>query len=238
MNRAASIWGKIGLVIFIASSAYAGEEDTSIQSLQALKEAAETHVQQHHAPKQGRMTVEALTLDSRLRLTPCEKPLQATLSGTQIRGTRTSVAVHCSAPVEWTVYVPVSVHIYQNILITNRTLLRGDLIQTGDLYTEEREVSSLSYGYLTDSDRLEGARAVRAIQAQSILTPSSITTRNLIRRGEQVSLLSTAEGIAVRATGTALDDGGIGAHIRIRNTSSGRIVDAIVQAAGVVAILP
>jgi flagella basal body P-ring formation protein FlgA len=46
------------------------------------------------------------------------------------------------------------------------------------------------------------------------------------------------DGIEVRASGIALGSGDNGARLRVRNEVSGRVVDAMVNAPGVVLALP
>jgi flagella basal body P-ring formation protein FlgA len=51
-------------------------------------------------------------------------------------------------------------------------------------------------------------------------------------------LVARLGGIEVRADGLALGSGDNGARLRVRNASSGRVVDAMVSAPGVVVALP
>jgi flagella basal body P-ring formation protein FlgA len=54
----------------------------------------------------------------------------------------------------------------------------------------------------------------------------------VIRRGQQVSIRSATTGVQVRMGGRALEGGAIGDLVRVRNASSGRIVEGRVVGPG------
>jgi flagella basal body P-ring formation protein FlgA len=51
-------------------------------------------------------------------------------------------------------------------------------------------------------------------------------------------MVARLDGIEVRAAGVAMGSGDNGARLRVRNESSGKVVDAMVSAPGVVVALP
>jgi flagella basal body P-ring formation protein FlgA len=59
-----------------------------------------------------------------------------------------------------------------------------------------------------------------------------------VKAGDQVQLVSRLDGIEVRASGIALGSGDSGSRLRVRNGSSGKVVDAMVTAPGEVLALP
>ncbi|MGB6144187.1 MAG: flagellar basal body P-ring formation chaperone FlgA, partial [Rhodanobacter sp.] len=70
------------------------------------------------------------------------------------------------------------------------------------------------------------------------LSPGSLGGRRMVRAGDHVQVLAQLEGISVRAEGVALGSGDNGARLRVRNAASGRVIDAMVSAPGVVVALP
>jgi flagella basal body P-ring formation protein FlgA len=60
----------------------------------------------------------------------------------------------------------------------------------------------------------------------------------MVRAGDHVQLVARLGSIEVRADGVALGSGDNGARLRVRNENSGKIVDAMVSAPGVVTALP
>nr|WP_240151226.1 flagellar basal body P-ring formation chaperone FlgA [Luteibacter jiangsuensis] len=208
------------------------------QSLEAVRAAAVNWLQQHRTLPGARMTAEAAPLDSRLQLADCAAPLDASLPGNRRLTARVSVTVRCPVPGGWTVRVPVSVKMFTNVLVTSRPLARGDGIGASDVHTEERDVAGLAYGYVAGLDQIEGRALARPLNAGSVLTPGMLAGRQAVRNGDAVSMEASVEGVTIRADGVALGAGDTGSRIKVRNASSGKVLDAIVSGPGTVAVLP
>lgn len=198
---------------------------------------AERYVQQHFAAPGSRVEVKSDPLDARLRIGECATPLAVSLPGDRV-APRLSVLVRCPAADGWSVRVPVTLALWRQVLVASRPLVRGDGIVAADVHAEERDVTRLPYGYIESMDQVAERSLSRPLAAGSVLTPGALGGRQMIRAGDHVQLVAELDGIAVRADGVALGSGDAGARLRVRNGSSGRVVDAIVRAPGVVAALP
>jgi flagella basal body P-ring formation protein FlgA len=77
-----------------------------------------------------------------------------------------------------------------------------------------------------------GMRLKRSLPMGAVLTPAYLESPMLVRRGDQVVIRADLPGMDVRASGTALGSAAAGERLRVRNESSGRIVEAIVTARG------
>jgi flagella basal body P-ring formation protein FlgA len=203
-----------------------------------LRGQAERFVQQHYAAPDSRVEVKSEPLDPRLHLADCPIPLTASLPGGDRVTPRLSVLVRCPSPDGWTLRVPVTLHIWRRVLVASRPLVRGDGIVAADVHAEERDVTRLPYGYIGNLEQVAERSLSRPLAAGSVLTPGALGGRQMIRAGDHVQLVAELDGIAVRAEGIALGSGDSGARLRVRNGSSGRVVDAIVRAPGVVMALP
>lgn len=208
------------------------------QSVDAVRTAAMTWLQQNRTLPGARMTAEADPLDSRLRLADCPQPLEASLPGNRPLGARVSVAVHCPVPGGWTVRVPVRVKMFSNVLVTTRPLARGDGIGAGDVRAEERDVASLSYGYVAELGQIQGRSLARPLSAGTVLTPGMLAGRQSVRIGDSVSMQADVEGVVIRVAGVAMGAGDTGTRLKVRNASSGKVLDAVVTGPGTVAVLP
>lgn len=208
------------------------------QSLEAVRAAAVTWLQQHRTLPGARMTAEAAPLDSRLQLADCAAPLDASLPGNRRLTARVSVTVRCPVPGGWTVRVPVSVKMFTNVLVTSRPLARGDGIGAADVHGEERDVAGLAYGYVAGLDQVEGRSLARPLSAGTVLTPGMLAGRQAVRTGDAVSMEASIEGVTIHAEGVALGAGDTGSRIKVRNASSGKVLDAVVSGPGTVAVLP
>lgn len=204
----------------------------------AVRDLAESFVRQHYAAPGSRIEAHAETLDTRLRLADCAVPLAASLPGGDRPAPRLSVLVRCPAADGWALRVPVMLQVWRRVLVASRPLIRGDGIVPADVHAEERDITRLPYGYLERLDQVAERSLSRPLAAGSVLTPGALGGRQMIRAGDHVQLVAELGGIAVRAEGIALGGGDSGARLRVRNGSSGRVVDAIVRAPGVVVALP
>jgi flagella basal body P-ring formation protein FlgA len=203
-----------------------------------VRSQAERYVQQHFSAPGSRVEAKSDPLDARLRISDCAAPLTASLPGGDRPAPRLSVLVRCPAAEGWTVRVPVTLEVWRQVLVASRPLIRGDGIVASDVHAEERDVTRLPYGYIETLDQVAERSLSRPLAAGSVLTPGALGGRQMIRAGDHVQLVAELDGIAVRAEGVALGSGDSGARLRVRNGSSGRVVDAIVRAPGVVVALP
>lgn len=203
-----------------------------------LRAQAERFVEQQYAAPGSRVEVKSEALDPRLHVADCAMPLAASLPGGLRMTPRLSVVMRCPAADGWTLRVPVTLKVWRQVLVANRPLIRGDGIVATDVHAEERDVTRLPYGYVASLDQVAERSLARPVGSGSVLTPGALGGRQTVRAGDHVQLLAELDGIAVRAEGVALGSGDSGARLRVRNGSSGRVVDAIVRGPGVVVALP
>ena len=205
---------------------------------QQARDTAEQWLRGQYATDGSRVVAQAGKLDPRLQLAPCPVPLSAGLQeGTRLMP-RMNVTVRCPAADGWTLRVPVLLQVFRQVLVVARPLQRGDGVRPGDVHPEERDVTRLGYGYVSDLGEVEGRTLSRALAAGAVLTPAALGGRSAVKAGDQVQLVSRLDGIEVRASGIALGGGDSGSRLRVRNESSGKIVDAMVTAPGEVLALP
>lgn len=215
----------------------AGTVHAAVQPLPALQAAAVQAVRQA-APSDSRLVAEAEALDPRLRLPACAGELQVQPPDLDRGASRVSVAVSCASGQGWSVRVPVRVQMFRKVLVSSRALARGDVIGAGDVHAEERDVARLGYGYLVDPAQLYGRHLRRALGAGTVLTPGMLTPREVVQRGQQVSLVARTDGILVRADGVALQAGDRGDLVRVRSVSCDCVVQGRVRDPGIVETLP
>jgi flagella basal body P-ring formation protein FlgA len=98
---------------------------------------------------------------------------------------------------------------------------------------ERRDVSALADPVSLPGDAV-GQSSRRTLRAGDILRASQLAAPLLVRRGDQVVMLARRDGIEVSTSGEALDAGGRGALVRVRNSGSGQVVRMRVTGAGTV----
>ncbi|MFT7129247.1 MAG: flagella basal body P-ring formation protein FlgA [Gammaproteobacteria bacterium] len=174
-------------------------------------------------------------LDSRLNMPDCAAPLSVELKSTVSIG-RTNVRVSCQHDSPWTIFVPVNINLYRQVVTTLTPLSKGTLITSEHLQLREMPVSSLNGSYYTKVDAIVGMQAKRNLRADTAVIESFLELPILIKRGESVIVSATSGALRVKIQGTALKDGYEGEQIRVRNSQSKRIINALVTGRGRVSV--
>ena len=176
------------------------------------------------------------SLDKRLKLSKCSKPLKVFTSNRVLKTSRVSVGVRCSDEKAWSIYTTAHIRVYKDILVVAHTIPRGTLISRSHLNSERREVSKIRRGYYTDYDQVINKQATRNLAPGTILNAGFLKEPKIIRRGEKVTILASSKSFEIKMTGLAMMDGLKGQRIRIKNEKSRRIIEATVIEPGLVSV--
>lgn len=206
-----------------------------IQPLQDI-EAAVRALVDSHGNQSGDVEASVGRLDPRLRLPLCRQPLAARYTQTRRRSGTLSVEVRCEGQRPWSLYVPVTLARFAEVVIATRPLARGQSIAAEDVTLARRRVDISTRTYFEQPATAIGRLATRSIASGEILDQHQLRQPRLVRRGEQVVLSLGNSAVKVSMKGEALADGAAGERIRVRNLSSARIVEGTVTAAGVVVV--
>lgn len=208
-----------------------------VQPLADIATAAESYARTLMQEQQlADAEVAATALDSRLRLKLCDSPLEAFSNGNGLRSGRVTVGVRCPGTTPWTLYVPVAVVAQANIVMIDGPLPRGTLLSAANLRIEQRPLSTLPPQYVSSPEQVVGRELTRAISGATVATPNMIKARDLIAKGQDVVILASGENIQVRMAGVALQKGQQGERIDVKNSTSGRTVQAVIVDAGTVEV--
>jgi len=175
-------------------------------------------------------------LDSRLRLQACESSLEAFSQSTNTGSGNQTVGVKCTAPVQWTVYVPVQIKVFQDVVVASKPLSANKVITSGDVQLKSRDIASLRQGYMSNLKDVIGQELKTPIAMGTVIKPMRIRPQKVVSRGEHVMLLALAGQMEVRMSGTALSDASIGQRVRVKNSSSKRIIEGVVEGPGIVKV--
>lgn len=215
------------VLLVIARSAPAA--DLEWQPTDEITASAEKFLQARIGHSAKQTTVQAGRLDSRHRLARCSEPLVSFLRrGSEVKS-RTIVGVRCNGTKPWKVYVPVDVIVTEIVYVAKRTLPRGHLLTADDLLADQRDVSRLISGYVSNPRSILGQRLKTQLIAGKILSPTMLQADVAIRRGQTVTLTVGSGNFAIRASGTALMDGALNQRIRVENNHSGRVIEGYVR---------
>ena len=164
------------------------------------------------------------TLDPALRLPRCGAALVARVQGSN------SVEVAC--PDGWRLFVPVRVRRSQTVLVLSRGIAPGETITADAFVPETRDASRIVGAAVADPAQAVGRVARRTLSAGAVLSATDLVAQRLIRRGDNVALLSRRGGVEVRVVGKALGDAGENERVTVENLSSRRVVQGVVGPGG------
>jgi flagella basal body P-ring formation protein FlgA len=220
---------------FAARSAIAMAD---VQPLEDIRAAITTFIAKEY-PSAENVQPEVVVgrLDPRLRLSRCEGMLEAFSPHGQKTSGNTTVGVRCNHGKPWTLYVPVTINGYTEVLTLATPLPKGTVLKKSDLAPIRHNIAALPHGYFSDPARLVGMELRRPMRAGEVVTPNAISTPAVVERGQQVILIAETGMIAVSMKAEALQDGSIGQRIQVRNLSSRRVVEAEVVSRNVVKVV-
>lgn len=182
------------------------------------------------------VSFEAGSIDSRITLAECERPLGVEFSGDPWKSTSPTLQVSCAGNRPWRMFVTASVSIHGPALVATRPLTRGERI-TPDLVTHQPvEINASRRGAITETEQAVGMEVRRSINAGALITPDMLSAPAAVERGDHVIITARSGGFSVSSRGKALASAGIGEQVLVENLGSSRTVKGNVVAPGHVEI--
>ena len=208
-----------------------------MQDIAALQQQVRQYVAANTPVMEGvRMEIEVSGVDPRLRLSNCSVPLELKTHSKSREGSRISVQVNCLDENKWSIYVPVSIEKYSNVLISKSHLRKGRTLTPNDIAWTERKLSTLPGGYFIQAKDVIGMFARRNIRNGTVIAPKHLRPPFTVHKGESVTIRAVIGGVEVKMNGKAMSDGSTGDIIKVTNRSSNRTVEAEVIRPGVVQV--
>jgi flagella basal body P-ring formation protein FlgA len=225
----------IAAAVFAADAAADGQ-----QSLESIRQAAQEIAEQSvgnelEASSATTASVNVGQVDPRLHLPACSEALEGFLPTNTPARTNLTVGVRCNGNSPWTVYVPVQVSVLQPVVVLARPVPRGTVLSAEDVKMESRNVGT-SAAYFDDSASVIGKVLSRPGIAGQIINPTQLTSSIAVKRGQQVTLSAGSGAVAVKMSGTAMADAAVGDRLKVKNNTSARVIEGIVQPDGSVAV--
>lgn len=168
------------------------------------------------------------SLDPALRMPACGQALEARQA--------TAGTVEVSCPQGWRLFVPVKVRRSQPVVVLVRGVAAGEAIPADAVATEARDTSRIAGAALADVAQAAGQVARRTLPAGTVLSASDLAAPRLVRRGDQVALVSRRGGVEVRVSGRALGDAGENERVAVENLSTRRVLQGRVGPGGDVVV--
>ncbi len=228
---------RVMLLMLLSAGAVSAPEAETLQSLDSIEHVAYEYSLLEAQVQHDNPQIVMGALDSRLRLQACDGNLEAFSKVQNLGLGNQTIGVKCLAPVAWTVYVPIRVKVFKPVVVTVKSLAAKHIITKTDLRVEQHDISTLRQGYLQNIELAVGQQLKYPIAMGATIKPRSLMNKKVVHRGEQIVLVATLGKMEVRMAGTALADATQGQRVRVKNISSKRIVEGVVDAPGIVRIM-
>lgn len=122
------------------------------------------------------------------------------------------------------------------VLTWARNIMAGETIQPADLVWGKAAMAPADAP--SDPDMVVGLAAKRALRAGAAVAGRDVAAPEVVKAGEVITLTYDADGITLALQAKAVSSGGVGEMINVQNTSSKKIVQAVVTGAGQAAVGP
>ncbi|MFA6431473.1 MAG: flagellar basal body P-ring formation chaperone FlgA [Candidatus Margulisiibacteriota bacterium] len=126
-------------------------------------------------------------------------------------------------------FIRIKVGIFRDVAVSVELIKKQTIITEAMLKKDKRDVSVLPNKYFRNLDPLIGKETKISIPVNSIIYDWMIKEVPLIRKGSQVQVLFANDGIEVRSAGIALEDGYLGAVIKVKRKDSSKTIDCKVR---------
>ena len=127
---------------------------------------------------------------------------------------------------------------FANVLVAADRIATRHLVTTDDFVVQRANITTLFEKPVTDFSSIAGLRMKRNLAKGTVLTTSALESAPEIEAGGEVSIVYQSGLCRITASGTALQSGRLGDHIKIRNKTSGQVVLATVTNISEVSVTP
>ena len=163
---------------------------------------------------------------------PCSQPVAVDPVDTRFPQRMRFVA-RCPDTPGWRYEYVVRARVTAMVAIAAAPVAANEALTDAQVTIERRDISNIADPVSNPAD-VVGQVSRRMLRPGDILRSGQLVTPVLVKRGDAVTMVARREGIEVSMTGEALDAGGKGAVVRVRNTGSGQVVRMRVAGPGTV----
>lgn len=117
------------------------------------------------------------------------------------------------------------------VLVATTAVPAGRPLAAADVALQRRDIGAAPDA-LADAAQALGSATRRSLRAGDIVRRSVLAPVLLVRRGDAVRIVAQRDQVEVSVAAEALDAGGRGDLVRVRNASTGKVLSARVAAAG------
>jgi len=218
--------------VSFGAMAISGTEER--QSPQELRDAVKQFLLRESTGLPGTVNIEVGSIDPRLNLAPCAA-LETTLpAGSRLWG-KVNVAVRCSEPSRWALYVQATVKVSGNYYVTAHPVQQGQTLTEADITALQGDLTSMSSGVVTELAQVLGHTSTMSLGAGIALRQDSLRLQQVVIQGQVIRLMSNGTGFRVSTDAQALNSASEGQLVKVK-LNSGQVLSGVAKAGGIVEV--
>jgi len=218
------------------STGFAADLPPTNPAFEALQQQAQVWAATH--PSFQGKSVQVAPVDPRLTVQSCQQTLQFE----QPFPNQPAVRVRCAQP-QWQLFVnlthgqsaasvnrtsPSAPTLYK-VLVAKEVLKRGTIITPDMFSVAEMPVAGMEGQIISDTNLVKNMQLVRDLTPNTPLRTYDVKTAVMVKRGQEVQVTAgEGKGFSITMRAEALQDGGLGEQIRLKNVESGRSLYGVI----------
>ncbi len=231
-------WGLWVAACMLSQAQLGLAADSSVpdSAFEALQKQAQQWAASHPS-FQGKQ-VQVTPVDTRITVQSCQQNLQFE----QPFPNQPAVRVRCVQPA-WQLFVNLntgqgtapanrtsaSAPALYKVLVSKELLKRGTIITPAMFSTAEMPAAGMENQIISDTKLLKNMELVRDLTPNTPLRSYDVKTAVLVKRGQEVQVTAgEGQGFSITMRAEALQDGGLGEAIRLKNVESGRSLYGVI----------
>ena len=230
LNMDSVIRKALGLVlVFIAGMAHGQTSSAESDMLETTRHWLDQAVSSVRSSGSSALKMEVIlgTLDSRLRLAPCNRVEPFLPPGSRLWG-RTRMGLRCAdGAARWSVFLPVTVKAYGLAWVIKGNMAAGSVLRQDDVMEAEVDWAEDSGAVVIDPALWVGQVATRGLVTGQVLRQGMFRPAQVFQAGAQVRVVAQGAGFQIMSDGQALSAGVVGQPARVK-MDNGRIMTGVV----------
>jgi flagella basal body P-ring formation protein FlgA len=230
-----SVW-LAACVLSQAQLGFAADSTLPDSAFEALQKQAQQWAASH--PSFQGKPVHVVPVDPRITVQSCQQNLQFE----QPFPNQPAIRVRCAQPV-WQLFVNLNTGqafaashrasptapVLHKVLVSKEVLKRGTLISPEMFTVVEMPAAGMESQIISDTKLLKNMQLVRDLTPNTPLRSYDVKTAVLVKRGQEVQVTAgEGQGFSITMRAEALQDGGLGEQIRLKNVESGRSLQGVI----------
>jgi flagella basal body P-ring formation protein FlgA len=163
---------------------------------------------------------------------PCSQPVAVEAADTR-SPQRMRYVARCPDTPGWRYDYVVRARVSAMVAIAAAPVAANEALTDTQVTIERRDISNIADPISNPADAV-GQMSRRMLRPGDILRSGQLSSPVLVKRGDAVTMVARRDGIEVSMAGEALDAGGKGTVVRVRNAGSGQVVRMRVAGPGTV----